>query len=48
MQICDLQQEQSRGVFKTMNLDMRQYGKLRMFIHAEGREIAMMRYGDNS
>lgn len=24
-----------RGVFKTMNLDLRQYGKLSMFIHAE-------------
>ena len=37
VQICDLPQEQSRAVFKTMNLDMRQYGKMRMFIHAEGR-----------
>jgi cell surface protein SprA len=25
----------TRGVFKTMNLDLRQYGKLNMFIHAE-------------
>ncbi|MBC7947906.1 MAG: cell surface protein SprA [Chitinophagaceae bacterium] len=37
MQVCGLQQGEARGVFKTMNLDMRQYGKLRMFIHAEGR-----------
>ena len=37
VQICDLPQEHSRGVFKTMNMDMRQYGKMRMFIHAEGR-----------
>ncbi len=28
----------SRGVFKTMNMDMRQYGKMRMFIHAEGTQ----------
>ncbi len=37
LQLCDLQRGESRGVFKNMNLDMRQYGKLRMFIHAEGR-----------
>jgi cell surface protein SprA len=35
MQVCGLQKNDARGVFKTMNLDMRQYGKLSMFIHAE-------------
>jgi cell surface protein SprA len=35
VQVCDLTQFDARGVFKTMNLDMRQYGKLSMFIHAE-------------
>jgi len=35
VQVCDLLQHDARGVFKTMNLDMRQYGKLSMFIHAE-------------
>ena len=35
VQVCGLQQTEARGVFKTMNLDMRQYGKLSMFIHAE-------------
>ncbi|HEY6502827.1 MAG TPA: cell surface protein SprA [Chitinophagaceae bacterium] len=37
IQACGMQKGETRGVFKTMNLDMRQYGKLRMFIHAEGR-----------
>lgn len=37
VQLCGLPKDESRGVFKTMNLDMRQYGKLRMFIHAEGK-----------
>jgi cell surface protein SprA len=37
VQVCGLQKGESRGVFKTMNMDMRQYGKMRMFIHAEGR-----------
>lgn len=35
MQVCGLQKDDARGVFKTMNLDMRQYGRLSMFIHAE-------------
>ncbi len=35
MQVCDLDNGEARGVFKTLNLDMRQYGKLRMFIHVE-------------
>lgn len=35
LKICDLPKDESRGVFKTFNLDLRQYGKLSMFIHAE-------------
>lgn len=37
LQICNLAKNDVRGVFKTLNLDLRQYGKLSMFIHAEGR-----------
>ncbi|MCW3073265.1 MAG: hypothetical protein JWP69_334 [Flaviaesturariibacter sp.] len=35
VKVCGLEKEKARGVFKTMNLDLRQYGKLSMFIHAE-------------
>ncbi|MEO6000303.1 MAG: cell surface protein SprA, partial [Chitinophagaceae bacterium] len=35
MQICNLATRDTRGVFKTLNLDLRQYGRLQMFIHAE-------------
>ncbi len=35
MVICNLQDKDSRGVFKNLNLDLRQYKKLSMFIHAE-------------
>jgi cell surface protein SprA len=35
MAICNLQEGDARGVFKTLNLDLRQYKKLLMFIHAE-------------
>ena len=33
--VCDLESEDARGVFKNINVDMRQYKKLKMFIHAE-------------
>ncbi len=32
--VCDLDNEDSRAVFKNINIDMRQYKRLRMFIHA--------------
>lgn len=38
VQLKNLDYQQARGVFKTLNLDMRQYGKLKMFIHAEAIE----------
>ena len=40
VQVCGLPQNEARGVFKTMNLDMRQYGRLSMFIHAESVQNA--------
>ena len=33
--ICDLQPMDSRGIFKNVEIDMRQYKKIRMFVHAE-------------
>jgi cell surface protein SprA len=39
IQLNGLQQNASpRGVFKTMNVDVRRYGKLSMFIHAEDKK----------
>ena len=35
MALCNLQEGDSRGVFKNLNLDLRQYKKLSMFVHAE-------------
>ncbi len=35
LRALNLGKNDSRAVFKTMNLDMRQYGRLSMFIHAE-------------
>ena len=33
--ICDLQPMDSRGIYKSVDLDIRQYSKLKMFLHAE-------------
>ncbi len=35
IQTCNLEKDNVRGVFKTINLDLRQYGKLMMFTHLE-------------
>jgi cell surface protein SprA len=37
LQVSRLAPKDSRGVFKTMNIDIRRYGKLSMFIHAENK-----------
>lgn len=34
-QVCNLEDGDSRAAYRTVNFDMRQYGKLRMFAHAE-------------
>lgn len=39
LQICNLPKGEARGVFKNTNLDLRRYGTMNMFIHAEGRGI---------
>ncbi len=33
--VCDLEPEDARAVFKNVNIDIRQYKKLKMFLHAE-------------
>lgn len=38
LNVCELEPEDSRGVFKNISIDMRQYKKLRMFMHAEEGE----------
>lgn len=35
MTVCDLQYCDGRAVFKTLNMDLRQYKRLKMFVHAE-------------
>jgi len=35
MRVCDLADGDARGMFKNLNLDMRYFSKLKMFVHAE-------------
>ncbi len=37
LQICNLLPQETRGVYKNTNFDLRRYGHLDMFIHAESR-----------
>ena len=36
---CNLEPDDARGAFKTMNLDIRNYKNLKMFVHAEGPDL---------
>ncbi|MFM7838155.1 MAG: cell surface protein SprA, partial [Chitinophagaceae bacterium] len=57
MQICKLPQNEARGVFKTVNLDLRQFDKMQMYWHAEsvfssgdikdGSLYAVLRFGND-
>ncbi len=38
VEVCDLEPTDSKGVFKNISIDMRQYKRLRMFMHAEAQE----------
>ena len=44
---CDLETQDSRGVFKNVSLDMRQYKRLRMFIHAQEEDTGFNDASDN-
>ena len=46
LQACELEPEDSRGVFKNINVDMRQYKNLRMFLHAEAQEGQTLQEGE--
>ncbi|MCO6495062.1 MAG: cell surface protein SprA [Bacteroidetes bacterium] len=39
LNFCNLAPDDARGAFKTMNLDIRNYKYLKMFVHAEGTDL---------
>lgn len=40
LDVCDLKDGDSRAVFKNLNLDLRTYKRLKMFIHGESGDVA--------
>lgn len=42
LNVCDLEPTDSKGVYKNISIDMRQYKKLRMFIHAENGDTGSL------
>ena len=46
LNVCDIESEDSRGVYKNINIDMRQYKRIRMFIHAEETESSRLANDD--
>jgi cell surface protein SprA len=46
LNVCELESEDSRAAFKNINVDMRQYKKIKMFIHAEDGENDSFEQGD--
>jgi cell surface protein SprA len=40
IRVCDLFQHESRGVFKNINLDLRQYKRLQMYLHVESTKFS--------
>ena len=46
LEACDLEATDSRGVFKNVSVDMRQYKNLRMFLHAEAQDNQSLEDGE--
>lgn len=44
LNVCDLESEDSRAVFKNISIDMRQYKRIRMFLHAQDEDYG---FADN-
>lgn len=45
-QVCNLEDGDSKGAFKQINMDMRQFQNLKMFVHAEARNTARLNNDD--
>ncbi|SFC87856.1 cell surface protein SprA [Algibacter pectinivorans] len=47
VKVCNLEAEDAKAVYKNINLDMRQYKRMRMFMHAEDGESGTGDLADN-
>jgi cell surface protein SprA len=49
LQVCNLRDGDARAAFRNVSFDIRSYKKLKMYVHAESRDLAHpIRYGDVS
>ena len=46
MNVCNLVEEAERGIYKLTNLDLRQYKRLKMFVHAEPKGSTKIEPGE--
>ncbi|WP_027125685.1 cell surface protein SprA [Gelidibacter mesophilus] len=46
VEVCELEADDSRGVYKNISIDMRQYKNLKMFMHAEALEGRTLNPGE--
>lgn len=46
IQVCGLEDGDSRGVFKSLGMDLRQFKTIKMFVHAENGETSPLKKGD--
>ncbi|NIG53230.1 cell surface protein SprA [Chitinophaga sp. Cy-1792] len=46
LQVCNLKDGDTRAVYKTLNMDLRQYKRLQMYIHAEAAGNSQLKTGD--
>lgn len=46
MQVCDLDDGNAKGAFKSLGMDMRQFKNLKLFVHAEGVDVSPIKKGD--
>ncbi|HKK12513.1 MAG TPA: cell surface protein SprA, partial [Flavobacteriaceae bacterium] len=46
LEVCELEPKDSKGVYKNISIDMRQYKKLRMFMHAEAGNTGSLGPGE--
>ncbi len=46
IQVCGLKDGDARGAFKNLGMDLRQFERIRMFIHAEAMDVSPIKKGD--
>jgi cell surface protein SprA len=46
MNICNLSESSERGIYKNLNMDLRRYKQMKMFVHAENKGAGNIKQGE--